>query len=84
MHRRYALALGTVAFALVSCRGAARGEIASEVLAEAIAAMVAFAILGGISGAITDHLVKQDIEERYRQRVVWYRQRLEEQSAEKI
>jgi len=80
MHRRYALSLSTIAFALVVCRGAFRGEIVSDVLPEAIIALVIFAILGGISGAIADHLVKQDTESRYRQRVAWYRSRLEEQS----
>ncbi len=83
MHRRYALTLGCIAFAIVACRGAFRGEIVSDVIPQAIIALVMFAIMGGISGAIADHLVKQDTEARYRQRVAWYRSRLDEQSAER-
>jgi len=83
MHRRYALTLGCIAFAMVACRGAFRGEPASDALPDAIIALVMFAIMGGIAGAIADHLVKQDTETRYRQRVAWYRSRLEEQSAER-
>jgi Flp pilus assembly pilin Flp len=83
MHRRYALTLGCIAFAMVACRGAVRGEIVSDVIPQAIIALVMFAIMGGISGAIADHLVKQDTESRYRQRVAWYRSRLEERSAER-
>lgn len=83
MHRRYALTLGAIAFAMVACRGAIRGEIVADVIPEAIIALVMFAIMGGVSGAIADHLVRQDTELRYRQRVAWYRSRLEEQSAER-
>ncbi len=83
MHRRYALTLGCIAFAMVTCRGAFRGEPASDAIPHAIIALVMFAIMGGIAGAIADHLVKQDTETRYRQRVAWYRSRLEEQSAER-
>jgi Flp pilus assembly pilin Flp len=83
MHRRYALTLGCIAFAMVACRGALRGEVVSDVIPQAIIALVMFAIMGGISGAIADHLVKQDTETRYRQRVAWYRSRLEEQSVER-
>ncbi len=82
MHRRYALSLGTIAFALVTTRGAIRGEVVSESVVEAVIALVVFAIIGGIAGAIADYLVKQDLEDRYRRRVAWYREGLEQQSAE--
>ncbi len=83
MHRRYALTLGAIAFAMVACRGAIGGEIVAVVIPEAIIALVMFAIMGGAAGAIADHLVRQDTEVRYRQRVAWYRSRLEKQSAER-
>jgi len=83
MHRSYALTLGCIAFAIVVCRGAIGGELVPDVIPQAIIALAVFSILGGISGAIADHLVKQDTELRYRQRVAWYRSRLEEQSAER-
>ena len=82
MHRRYAFSLGAIAFALVAVRGAAGGEMVSEAMLEAIIALVLFAILGGIAGAIADYLVKQDLEDRYRRRVAWYREAVEQQSAE--
>lgn len=82
MHRRYALSLGSVAFALVTVRGALGGEVVSEVMVQAIVAMVMFAMMGGVAGAIADYLVKQDLEDRYRRRVDWYREGLEQQSAE--
>jgi uncharacterized membrane protein len=83
MHRRYAFSLGAIAFALVTARGAIDGALVSEVVVKAIIALVVFAMVGGVAGAIADYLVKQDLEERYRRRVAWYREGLEQQSADR-
>lgn len=78
MQRRYALALGSIAFALVLARGAVRGENISEVVCEAIIALVLFAAGGAVAGWVADYLLRQDIEARYRQRVAWYRAAIEQ------
>lgn len=82
MHRPYALSLGTVAFALVTARGALCGEPVGDAVPGAIVALVVFALAGGVAGRIADYLVRQDVETRYRRRVQWYRDAVAEQQTE--
>ncbi len=73
MLRRYALALGSLAFAVVTLRGAYRGESVSEVVTEAILMLVVFAIGGAIATGILEHLAKLEIESRCPGRIAQHR-----------
>lgn len=84
MQRRFALVLGTIAFALVISRAVLRGELATEALPQAIIALMMFAAMGSGFGWIAEYLVRQDTETRYRAKVAWYRRQLENQSTEQL
>lgn len=61
---------------LVVLRGAICGELADEVAREAILAMAVFAGVGAVAGWIADQLVRDSMENLFRERVDWYRQGL--------
>ncbi len=74
MTRTYAVSLGSLAMALVVLRGMFRGESADAVAIESIAMMIVFAIIGAFAGWIADHLIRDNVETLFRNRVDWYRQ----------
>ena len=64
--------------AIVVMRGAIGGEPIAAVTAEAIVAMVVFAGVGYVAGWIADHLVRESLERKFRERIDWYENGLEE------
>ncbi len=83
MNRSYALSLGAVAMAVVTLRGIVRGEVVSEVVIESIVVLVVFALLGWMIGEIADHLVRTDVEARYRSRVASFLKELDDAAESK-
>lgn len=60
--------------AMVVLRGMFRGESADAVAVESIAMMIVFAVIGAFAGWIADHLIRDNVETLFRNRVDWYRQ----------
>jgi outer membrane lipoprotein SlyB len=64
MARRYAAALGLLAFAAVLCRGAAAGGAWESTLGFATACLCVFAVLGAIAGRVAEGIVEEAIRGR--------------------
>ena len=78
MPRSFAATLSALAMALVAMRGAIGGEPVASVTAEAIVAMFVFAGIGYVAGWIADYLVRESLERKFRERIDWYQNGLEE------
>lgn len=74
MPRACALAMGSLAMAMVMIRGALHREHIGDVAIESIIALFAFMLIGGVAGWIVDYLILDAVETRFRSRVDWYRQ----------
>ena len=59
---------------LVVVRGVIHRELASHVAMEAIVAMVLFTGIGFVAGWIAEYLVRDAVEQQFRNRVNWYRE----------
>ncbi|MCM2371493.1 hypothetical protein [Aporhodopirellula aestuarii] len=66
---------------IVILRGALHGQLAVEVAQEAIATLIIFLGIGAITGAIADYLVRDAVENLYRNRVQWYRDEVAKREA---
>jgi hypothetical protein len=64
MARRYAAALGMLAFFAVCIRGIAAGGSAESTLGFAIAGLAVFTILGGIAGLAAENTMTEAIRNR--------------------
>lgn len=62
---------------LVVLRGAIHGELAAGVAEEAIMTLIVYLGIGAIAGAIADYLIRDAVENLYRERVQWYRDGVE-------
>lgn len=73
MSRSYAVSLGALAMGLVVLRGVLHRELAGHIAVEAIVAMLVFMGIGAVAGWIADYLVRDAVEQSFRDRVHWYR-----------
>lgn len=69
MERAYAAMLGLTAFAVVTLRGAIRGDLPVDTMPSGITALLAFGVIGYLAGSTCDRLVKQAVEQRFRESV---------------
>lgn len=76
MSRYYALALGSLAMAVVMARGALQRENVNDVAVESILALFAFMLIGATAGWIMDYVIRDAVETLFRNRVDWYRKGL--------
>ena len=77
MARAYGAMLGMTAFAVVSLRGIARGNLAVDTLPMGLQALLVFAVIGFFAGAACDRLIRQSIEQRFRESVEMFGRELE-------
>lgn len=72
----YASVLGSIALAVSIAAGILQGAPAPEVLLRGLIGMAMFAPVGYLAGCAADHLVRHDLEWRFRQRVAAFREEI--------
>jgi outer membrane lipoprotein SlyB len=69
MVRRYAAALGLLAFATILLRGIAAGGAWNSTLGQALAGLVIFTLVGAVAGAMAETMIDDAIRARLRAEV---------------